>query len=230
MNTAGTARVALYWAPELDDPLHHAASAWLGRDAETGAALEQPPLPDIHAITAEARLYGFHATLKAPFRPLAPWAEVREAAAAMAAGIAPFDLPPLAVAELGGFLALREAAPCPPLHALADTATEALDRFRAPPTEAELARRLAAGLGPSQEAMLRRWGYPHVFAEWRFHLTLTRRLTPAERDLYRPAAEAWVGLAAGRPRRVGSVCLFTQAAAGAPFRIAERLPLGGAGG
>ena len=30
-------RVAVYWAPELDDPLHAAGSAWLGRDAETAA-------------------------------------------------------------------------------------------------------------------------------------------------------------------------------------------------
>ena len=61
-------RVALYWAPELDDPLHARASIWLGRDAETGAALAQPDVPGIVEATADPRLYGFHATLKAPFR------------------------------------------------------------------------------------------------------------------------------------------------------------------
>ena len=68
-----SARLGLYWAPELDDPLHALGSAWLGRDAETGATLPQPAVPglDLAEITAEARGYGFHATLKPPFA-LAP--------------------------------------------------------------------------------------------------------------------------------------------------------------
>ncbi|MFC7551931.1 hypothetical protein ACFQU7_06010 [Pseudoroseomonas wenyumeiae] len=40
-----TARLALYWAPEVADPLHAAASRWLGRDAETGATFLQEPCP-----------------------------------------------------------------------------------------------------------------------------------------------------------------------------------------
>ena len=57
---APEARLAVYWAPDLDDPLHRDGSAWLGRDAETGAALPQPrragprpprPSPPIRAAT-----------------------------------------------------------------------------------------------------------------------------------------------------------------------------------
>jgi putative phosphonate metabolism protein len=220
-------RAALYWAPELADPLHAAGAAWLGRDAETGARLPQPPIPGIEEITADARGYGLHATLKPPFRPARGYAALREAVAAFAAGQPRFDLPPLAVAELKGFLALRETAPCPPLHALADAAVEALDAHRSPPDEAELARRRRAGLSPRQEALLARFGYPYVMEEWRFHVTLTRRLAPDEAAVLRPAAEAHFAGIAGRPRRVESVCLFTQAGPGAPFLIAERFPLGG---
>ena len=60
------------------------------------------------------------------------------AAAELAARIAPFALPPLAVADLHGFLALRETNRRPPLQALADACVERLDQFRAPPSEAEL--------------------------------------------------------------------------------------------
>lgn len=223
------ARLALYWAPELDDPLHALGSAWLGRDAETGAPAPQPSLPglDIAELTADARGYGLHATLKPPFRLAVSWAEALRAAEALAARIAPFDLPPLAVEDLGGFLALRESAPCPGLQALADTCVEALDPCRAPPSAAELARRRKAKLSPRQEALLDRWGYPYVFAEWRFHVTLTRRLTPAEKAVVLPAVTAFLGEAPARPRRIASISLFTQAAAGAPFLIAERLPLRG---
>ncbi|WP_184383621.1 DUF1045 domain-containing protein [Roseococcus suduntuyensis] len=224
-------RAALYWAPEVDDPLHAAGSAWLGRDAETGATLTQPPVPDLPALTADARGYGLHATLKPPFRIATSYAALREDAAAFAARTAPFDLPPLAVMDLKGFLALRETAPCPALRALTDGAVAALDAHRAPPTEQELARRRKANLSPRQEAMLARWGYPYLEEDWQFHVTLTRRLTPEEAAWVRPAAEAHFAsvfeMGTGRARRVREVCLFTQAGPGAPFLIAERLALGG---
>jgi hypothetical protein len=220
-------RAALYWAPAPNDPLHAAGSAWLGRDAETGATMPQPPVPDLHAITADARGYGLHATLKPPFRLATGYAALLADARAFATGVAPFDLPPLAVMDLKGFLALRETAPCPALRALTDGAVAALDAHRAPPTEEELARRRKAGLTARQEAMLARWGYPYLEEDWQFHVTLTRRLTPEESAVVRPAAEAHFNAIAGRGRRVEAVCLFTQAAPGAPFLIAERLPLGG---
>lgn len=223
------ARLALYWAPELDDPLHARGSAWLGRDAETGAPLPQPALPglDLAEITAGPRGYGLHATLKPPFRLALSWAEAMAAAEALAARLAPFALPPLSVQDLDGFLALREAEPCPALRALADACVRALDPCRAPPGEAELARRRGAGLSPRQEALLTRWGYPYVFEEWRFHVTLTRRLLPAERAAVLPAVAEFLGDAPARPRRVSAISVFTQAAPGAPFLIAERLPLRG---
>lgn len=220
-------RAALYWAPDIDDPLHAAGSAWLGRDAETAALLPQPDLPDIAPLTADPRGYGLHATLKPPFRLRGDYHALREAALAFAASQAPFDLPPLAVEDLDGFLALREQAPCPALHALADAAVTALDPQRAATTPEEYARRRPERLSPRQRDLLDTWGYPYVFAEWRFHVTLTRRLSAAEMAVVRPAAEAFVGPAAARPRRVTAVCLFMQAAPGAPFLIAERLALAG---
>lgn len=222
-------RIALYWAPEADDPLHAAGSSWLGRDAATGAALPQPSLPglDLVEATADPRGYGLHATLKPPFRLANGYAAARDAAAALAARIAPFDLPPLAVHDLDGFLALRETTPCPALNAFADACVEALDTHRAPATEAEIARRRPERLPPRQRAHLDRWGYPYVFEEWRFHVTLTRRLQPQEKAVILPAVTAHLGDAPAISRRVSTISLFVQPAPGAPFTIAERLPLRG---
>lgn len=220
-------RIALYWAPEREDPLHAVGSAWLGRDAEADAALPQPALAGIAEITADARGYGLHATLKPPFRANAPYAAVRAEAAALAAGIAPFALPPLALRDLSGFLALRESAPCPALQALADHCVAALDHLRLPPDEAELARRQRPGMAAAERANLHRWGYPHVFGSWRFHVTLTRRLSAEERAVVEPALAAHLGSAAAAPRRVRELCLFTQAAPGAAFLLADRLALRG---
>jgi hypothetical protein len=38
---------------------------------------------------------------------------------------------------------------------------------------AERARRVAAGLNQSMIGNLDRWGYPYLFADFRFHMTLT---------------------------------------------------------
>lgn len=229
MGVEALARAALYWAPAIDDPLHRLGSQWLGRDAETGAPVVQPALPglDLPALTADPRRYGLHATLKPPFHLTAGYAALRADAAALAISTAPFDLPPLAVASLDGFLALREAEPCPALQALADTCVKRLDSHRRPPDMAEIIRRRPERLSPEARENLRLWGYPHVFRNWRFHVTLTHRLTPGQEAQVRPAAEAWLGEAAAVPRRVTELCLFTQAAPGEPFLVAERLPLAG---
>jgi putative phosphonate metabolism protein len=221
--------VALYWAPEQDDPLHGRGSAWLGRDAATGAALAQPAVDgvDLAALTADPCGYGLHATLKPPFRPARGYDALLADATAFAAATAAFDLPPLAVQDLDGFLALRETAPCSALHAFADACVTTLDAHRAPPTEAEIARRRPDRLSEAQRALLMRWGYPHVFDEWRFHVTLTRRLSPGEKAAVLPAVTAFLGDAPGRARRVAALSVFVQAAAGAPFTIAARLPLRG---
>ena len=222
-------RIALYYAPETHDPLHQRASAWLGRDAVNGAELSQPAIAgvDIAEVTADARGYGFHATLKPPFRVGGDMQAALQAAQDFAARTTPFALPALQITDLDGFLALREAEPCPPLQALADGAVTALDPHRAPATEAEIARRKPEKLSPRQREYLASWGYPYVFAEWRFHMTLTRRLTPAEKAIILPAVTEALGDAPAVARTVTDICIFAQAAPGAPFTILERLKLRG---
>lgn len=154
-----------------------------------------------------------------------PWSALIDDVVALAAGLAPFDLPPLTVSTAGPFLALRESAPCPPLHALADACVTGLDLHRVPADAAELARRRRAGLTPQQDAHLVNWGYPHVLDTWRFHMTLTRRLTPDEHAAFAPAAEAFFAEALALPRRVTDICIFTQAGPGQDFLLAERIPL-----
>ena len=222
-------RIALYYAPGTDDPLHQRASAWLGRDAVSGAEKPQPAIAgvDIAEVTADARGYGFHATLKPPFRLQGDVQAALQAARDFAARTAAFALPPLQITDLDGFLALREAEPCPPLQALADGAVTALDPHRAPATEAEIARRKPEKLSPRQREYLASWGYPYVFAEWRFHMTLTRRLTPAEKAIILPAVTGALGDAPAISRTVTDICIFAQAAPGAPFIILERLKLRG---
>ena len=218
-------RVAVYYAPSPTDPLWSAAASWLGRDAETAATMPQPKIPGIEALTADPRLYGFHATLKPPMHLATSYDLFIEDVARLAASLQAFALPPLAVADISGFLALRETEPSQALQALADACVQNLDAHRAPPDEAELARRRKNGLPAAQEAMLVRWGYPHVLETWFFHMTLTRRLNPEDRTILQPAAEAHFAKALPIARTVDALTVFTQAAPGAPFLVAERFAL-----
>jgi putative phosphonate metabolism protein len=222
-----TTRFAIYYTPELDDPLWTAGNRWLGRDPETGATISRPASIDIPNLTDEPAAYGLHATLKPPMR-LADGTRYEDFAATvadMAAGLHTFALPPLAVENLDGFLALREQEPSPDLQALADCAVATLDCFREQPEAAELARRRKHGLTEAEDAMLERWGYPYVFQLWRFHITLSRRLDEAEMTKARPLAEAYFAEPLAYRRRISSLAVFTQRASGEPFLIAERFPL-----
>lgn len=227
MVTCGVARIAVYYAPAKADPLWRRATSWLGRDPETNAPCTQPEIAGIAEATADPRLYGFHATLKPPMRLAhgTDWAALVETAERVAGGIAPFDLPPLAVQDTFGFLALRETRASAQLQALSDAFVAGLDMHRAQPSEAELARRRRSPLTPAQDAMLVRWGYPYVFETWFFHMTLTRRLSAPEHTMFRPAAEDYFAAALAESRRVEDVCLFTQPEARAPFTLALRIPL-----
>ena len=45
-----------------------------------------------------------------------------------------------------------------------------------PPTRQSWRAAARNGLSPRQDELLKRWGYPYVLEEWRFHLTLTGRM------------------------------------------------------
>lgn len=228
-------RYAVYFTPPPEAPLTQAAARWLGRDAFTGQELENLPSPglspaEIAAATAEPRRYGFHATLKAPFR-LAEGrteAELIAALEAFSAARSPFAGPRLALASLDGFLALTPAEPSAQLDRLASEAVEAFEPLRAPLTEAEIARRRPERLLPPERANLQRWGYPHVFRQFRFHMTLTDRLTKADHPRFTEALGARFAPLLETPLAVDGVTLFREPSPGAPFTVRALARFGGA--
>ena len=120
-----TARYAIYFAPEPTSSLWTFGSSVLGYDAVTGENVpfaERLPLDGDRwrALTAEPRLYGFHATLKAPFHvhPGVTEADVVTRLQDIAARHGPFSLGHLKVALMGWFVALVPGAVSPALHAL----------------------------------------------------------------------------------------------------------------
>ncbi|MFO1074293.1 MAG: DUF1045 domain-containing protein [Geminicoccaceae bacterium] len=221
-------RYAIYYAPPKGHPLKQLADAWLGRDPDGDRRVSLPVVPAITPerlleITALPRHYGFHATLKAPFAPL-PGVE----AAALLGDVEAFAAARhrfairLRVGELGGFLALVPAEPCPAMDRLAAACVETFDRFRAPLTAEDRARRRPERLSPAELAHLDRWGYPYVLDQFRFHMTLTGPLEEPERAQVKAVLEHALGPHLREPLAVAELALFTQTHRVAPFRVVGR--------
>jgi putative phosphonate metabolism protein len=231
MNFTGDyARFALYYTPPAG-PLADFGAAWLGWDIARGDFAEQPVLrlPRAMAdITAEPRKYGFHATLKPPFQ-LADGhsaGALHDAARALCAVRAPVTLPALRLARLGRFLALIPDPQPAVLNSLAAALVADLDTYRAPPSDADLARRRAAPLTPAQDALLVRWGYPYVMDEFRFHMTLTGKLDTADIAAVEQAARDRLGPLATEGLTITDITLAGSDETGYFHQIA-RLPLSG---
>ena len=173
-------RYAVYYTPP-PGALADFGAGWLGWDVARGTlAARTVEVDGAEEITATPRRYGFHATLKPPFR-LAEgrtFADLRVAVGEIAAATPALRDAHLRMERLGPFLALVPATDHAPFSRLGDAMVRELDAFRLPPSEAEVRRRRAAGLTPAQDAHLLRWGYPYVFDEFRFHMTLTGKLDP----------------------------------------------------
>ncbi len=211
----GFTRFALYYAPPTG-PLADFGAAWLGWNPRTGRKMAHPALPGlpmpIAKITEAPRKYGFHGTFKPPFRlkPGFDVAELHNASEALAATLPPILLDGLALSQIDSFLALVPEGDTTQLALLAARVVEALDGFRAAPEEAELARRRKSDLSPRQEVLLQQWGYPYVMEEFRFHLTLSGKLSPAQADAISERLRPVVQPLLPRPFRIREICLFGE--------------------
>lgn len=220
-------RHAIYYAPPAGSTLHRLGSSWLGRDAVRGEEVPQPKIAGLAEATLEPARYGFHATLKAPFTMNSDMkrVELGDAVALLAAQMEMVTIPRLALRDIDGFLALVPDEPVVALSVLAEFCVCAVDAFRTPANEAELQRRRAAHLTPRQEFLLMRWGYPYVLDEFRFHMTLTRRLLPDEKPALLAAANEHFAAVLGQPLDVDALTVFAETRFDRTFVAEERFPL-----
>ncbi|WP_368416835.1 DUF1045 domain-containing protein [Falsiroseomonas sp.] len=227
-------RYAVYYAPR-PGRFAEAAAAWLGRDCETGASVPQPTPEglgeDLAALTTKPRKYGFHGTIRAPFRPAdgQDRASIGAAVADLAARLAPARCGGLEVGNPYGFgVALTPTGDAVEILDLAARVVEATDRLRALLLPEEIARRDAAEqLTPRQRKLYDRWGYPFVMEQLSFQLTLSNRIGPElGRKLEGAVARHFEGLLP-QPFVIDDLCLFGEDVTTGEFRVLNRYPLVG---
>ncbi len=197
----------------------------------TGQTVTHPEISGLPVsdITATPRKYGLHATIKPPFR-LAEGrneAELSDACATLCARLDPVTLQGLQITAMGRFLALCPMGDVHALNELAATCVETLDPFRAPATPDDLARRRANRLSDRQESNLLRWGYPYVMDQFRFHITLTGRLSVDDRDVVQSALTDYIAARLPAPIVISELALVGEADDGF-FHLIHRYPLAAA--
>lgn len=232
MSAMDTQRFAIYFTFAPDHPLYQKASKWLGHcvynqptEATVTFSEEIEPFRSVQL----AAQYGFHATLKPPFRLQSgtTQTELEKCVQDFSSSIQSFSCAPLKVDSIGNFLALVPGKPCDDLNELARQCVQQFDPFRAPLNAAELEKRLRSPLTPRQQGLLEQWGYPYVLDEFRFHMTLTDRL-PDNRivDALRQLTLEFAPLLAER-LQLDRICLCHQEKPGDPFYLLHSYSLGG---
>jgi putative phosphonate metabolism protein len=229
-----TARFAIYFTPTPDSPLARFGARVLGYDCFERADVPHRPIDGLDPVvlalaTVEPRRYGFHATLVAPFR-LTPGIDSDALAAAFSAFAAsrvPVMAGPLCVTAMDRFIVLRPAEPHAEIEALADACVAAFDPFRAPLSDTDRARRLAAGLTARQAELLERWGYPYVLDEFRFHMTLAGPIADGQRPAFTASLAQAFNRLAGDHLELGAVSLMRQDDPASAFYVLARQRLSG---
>ena len=223
-------RYAIYYASEPGSTLDRLGSELLGYDAHRGLALPFPAgieFADWRALTKDPRKYGFHATLKAPMALAPDKAEDQLLAACAAFAAEPRTIPVIepVVEPISGFIALVPAKPSAALEELAASCVRDFDPFRAALTEKDRARRNPSKLSPTQLSYLDRWGYPYVFDEFRFHMTLTGRVEAHRAPGIVAMLRSRLSDVMAKPLPIDRLALFRQDADGEQFRIIGHWPL-----
>jgi hypothetical protein len=204
-------------------------SSLLGYDCYRGADVAFPRgLPgDWAELTAAPRRYGFHGTLMAPFR-LGPGRNETDLVRAVARFVdAARDIAVIepVVRALGAFIAVVPREPNAVLDRLAADCVAGFDDFRAPLRAADRARR-KTGLSARELSNLERWGYPYVFEDFRFHMTLTGPLGDDRRTAIGDLLSGLLARTCGSdPLRIDRIALLRQDDEARRFRVVHEAML-----
>ncbi len=224
-------RYAIFWLPPEGSAMAAFGRDWFAtcpHDGETGAAADFGLPADLAAeATLRPRRYTLHGTIVAPFRPAEGVCGDRIATElrAFCARRVTRRTAPLRLTRLTRHLALVPAGGTAQLDWLAAECVTHFNRFRAPVTDADLARFPPQRHSPRQRQHVSEFGYPYVLSDFVFHVTLAGPLAPEQLDLVEAAlAPALVPLTAA-PLEIAGLCLLGDPGGEAPFRLIARCPL-----
>lgn len=221
-----SARYALYFSPDDNSPLGLFGNKILGRNSKSQRADDAVSnFSDQRrwkSLTKKPSHYGFHATLKAPFELAAGSSPVqlKQACQQLANKLAPIELTGLAPGLISDFAALSLSLQPDALAALARTCVEALEPFRAPISEQDIQRRLHQPMSERQLFQLKHYGYPYIFDDFQFHMTLSDKLGDGDTDYLQWLEHEYTQMVTSTPV-LDQIALYSQIDRASAFVLVE---------
>ncbi len=218
-----TKRYAIYFTLPQTDPVYQTAIKWLGYDAYSGnkTNTDSKKLAKNRQYVSKAAKYGFHATLKPPFRLSQDKSEEQliDELENFASSITAFTCKPLKIKSMTHFIALAPKNSCDQLDAFAAQCLKHFEPFRAQLTREEYQKRNPVLLSERQLRYLEQWGYPYVEDEFRFHMTLTDSMMEDEIKKIKKKLKQYFKEVLGKPLQINQLHIFRQDSTCSNFQI-----------
>mgnify|MGYP001390519063 FL=1 len=179
-------RVAIYFLPKKNSSLENFGKNLLGRDINKKKKISLTRrqkyfinrgftyFDELKDYCEEPAKYGFHATLKAPFRLKrnVKTKNFYDVISHIAAQHSRFKIKGLKIVYSKKFTFITSRKPNKLLRNLENDLVKHLDTFRAELNKTEIKKRIPDSLTFKQNKYLKEWGYPFVFDQFKFHMTL----------------------------------------------------------
>lgn len=224
-------RYAIYWVPPEVSALGQFARRWMRLSSDSGERKVPQETFGLNAdlarkATEKPGRYGFHATIKAPFRPVAGVgeSELRQEMEAFCAKRRRVQTAPLGLERFTSYLALCPTGQRSDLEWLASDCVTHFDRFRAPLSDKDRARR-NTDMPEPERLYFEQFGYPYIFSRFYFHISLAGPLEERELDLVASALRPELAALCRDDFVLTDLCLVGDPGGGAPFRTVGRFPL-----
>ena len=179
-------RVAIYFLPKKNSSLENFGKNLLGRDINKKKKISLTRrqkyfinrgftyFDELKDYCEEPAKYGFHATLKAPFRLKrnVKTKNFYDVISHIAAQHSRFKIKGLKIVYSKKFTLITSRKPNKLLINLENDLVKHLDTFRAELNKTDIKKRIPDSLTIKQNKYLKEWGYPFVFDQFKFHMTL----------------------------------------------------------
>ena len=179
-------RVAIYFLPKKNSSLENFGKNLLGRDINKKKKISLTRrqkyfisrgftfFDELKDYCEQPAKYGFHATLKAPFRLKrnVKTKNFYDVISHIAAQHSRFKIQGLKIVYSKKFTFITSRKPNKLLINLENDLVKHLDTFRAELNKKEIKKRIPDSLTFKQNKYLKEWGYPFVFDQFKFHMTL----------------------------------------------------------
>lgn len=219
-------RFAIYFIPKTGSSLQKFGDKWLDI-VQPNAFPSKDKIKRTNWIKIPKK-YGFHGTLKAPFRLRSDknLDDLIISSKNICKSIKPFSLSGLKLSIIENALALTLINNSSSMSALSNQFVIQLDKFRAPLSKEEISVKRSRNLTAKQDYNLLHWGYPYVMEQFYFHLTLTNTLDEENLNLAKEILREELTEDCLAPQTVDEVGLVGEQING-DFKIITRLSLTG---